>query len=62
MYTFYMESYVGELSRLCPETSTKLYIHEFGFRTETYGTWMVDTEEPSSLPTAGRGIEIDTLE
>ncbi len=23
---------VWELSRLCPETSTKLYIHEFGFR------------------------------
>jgi hypothetical protein len=21
-----------ELSRLCPETSTKLYVHEFGFR------------------------------
>ncbi len=23
---------VWELSRLCPETSTKLYVHEFGFR------------------------------
>ncbi len=22
----------GELSRLCPETSKKLYVHEFGFR------------------------------
>ncbi len=22
----------GQLSRLCPETSIKLYIHEFGFR------------------------------
>jgi len=22
---------IWELSRLCPETSTKLYVHEFGF-------------------------------
>ena len=25
---------VWELSRLCPETSTKLYVHEFGFRSQ----------------------------
>jgi hypothetical protein len=24
----------GELSRLCPETSKKLYVHEFGFCTQ----------------------------
>jgi hypothetical protein len=59
MYTFYMESYVGELSRLCPETSTKLYVLEFGFRTGTFGTWMAGTEEPSSLQTAGRGPILD---
>ncbi len=26
------EPQVWELSRLCPETSTKMYLHEFGFR------------------------------
>jgi hypothetical protein len=26
---------VGQLSRLCPETSTKLYVHEFGLSTAT---------------------------
>jgi hypothetical protein len=26
---------VWELSRLCPETSTKLYVHEFGFSSES---------------------------
>jgi hypothetical protein len=26
-----------ELSRLCPETSTKLSVHEFGFRTDARG-------------------------
>ncbi len=29
----YKKPQVGELSRLCPETSTKLYVHEFGFWT-----------------------------
>jgi hypothetical protein len=29
------KSQVWELSRLCPETSAKLYVHEFGFRTHT---------------------------
>jgi hypothetical protein len=27
---------VWELSRLCPETSTKFYLHEFGFRAHMY--------------------------
>ncbi len=29
---FVRKPQVWELSRLCPETSTKLYVHEFGFR------------------------------
>jgi hypothetical protein len=28
-----METSILQLSRLCPDTSTKLYIHEFGFGT-----------------------------
>jgi hypothetical protein len=27
-----METFKSELSRLCSETSTKLYVHEFGLR------------------------------
>jgi hypothetical protein len=30
---------VWELSKLCPKTSTKLYIHEFGFCTLTESLW-----------------------
>jgi hypothetical protein len=31
METLYTEPQVWELSRLCPETSTKSYVHEFAF-------------------------------
>jgi len=39
----YKKPQVGELSRLCPETSTKLYVHEFGFRSQLQILYLTDS-------------------
>ncbi len=50
---------VWELSRLCPETSTKLYIHEFGFCTINY--FCTDLEAGDIDTRAGSLIQLQLV-
>ncbi len=62
------QSLLTIFSRLCPETSTKLYVHEFGFRFPPfsfftiYSSWTVETvrrlREFEEIESQGKAVEV----